>query len=75
MHLAAQNNCMLVAGKEASPLSTLHGIAIVLKTGQEKLYPPTYITVSVAAVPHTYFRSSLRILFTVFLETKTQLGN
>ena len=62
---------MLVVGKEGSTLSTLW---IVSKTGQEKLYAPTDISVSLAVgVGDTYFWSSLRNLFIVFLETKTQL--
>ena len=33
MHLAAQKICILVVGKEASTLSTLHGIANGAKNG------------------------------------------
>ena len=33
MHIAAQKICMLVVGKEASTLSTLHGIANCVKNG------------------------------------------
>ena len=35
MHLAAQKICMLVVGKEANTLSTLHGIANCVKTGRK----------------------------------------
>ena len=39
--------CMLVMGKEASTLSTLHGIVKCVKNEeQEKLYPPTDVSVS-----------------------------
>ena len=38
---------LYVVGKEASLLSTLHGIANYAKTGQqEKLYAPTDVSVS-----------------------------
>ena len=48
---------------------------IVLKTGQEKLYPPTDFNRSASPcnVARNYSRSSLRIFFTAFLEIKTQL--
>ena len=56
-HLAAQIYCMLVVRKEPNTLSILHGLRVVLKTGQEKLYLPTDISVSLTAVcvTHTYF--------------------
>ena len=44
---------MLVVGKEANTISTLHEWRVVLKTGQEKLYPPTDISVSFVAVSPT----------------------
>ena len=65
---------MLVVGKEASTLSTLHGIANCVKNGANKknciLQP---MSASRSSVAHNYFRPSLRILFTAFLETKPQL--
>ena len=73
MHLATQKICILVVGKEANTFSTLRGIGnCVKKTGQEKLYLPTERPAP-CSVGHTYFRSSLRILFAGFLETKTQI--
>ena len=39
--------CMLVVGKEASKLSTLHGITNFVKKGTtRKLYPPTDVSIS-----------------------------
>ena len=38
MYLAAQNICMLVVGKEASTLSTLHGIANCINPIQHGLF-------------------------------------
>ena len=65
---------MLVVGKEASTLCTLHGIANCVKNGANKkiciLQP---MSASRSSVAHNYFRPSLRILFTAFLETKPQL--
>ena len=74
MHLAAQNICMFVVGKEASTLSTIHGIANCVKSGTRKFVCSNwYQRLAHCSVAHTYFQSSLRILFTVFLEMKTQL--
>ena len=74
MHLAAQKICMLVVGKEASTLSALHGIENCVKTGTRKIVSSKrYQRLAHCSVAHSYFRSSLRILLTVFLETKTQL--
>ena len=45
---------MLVVGKEASILSTLHGIVNCVKNGTtRKMYPPTDVSVSLAAVSPT----------------------
>ena len=66
--------CMLVVGKEANTLSTLHGIANCVKNGTRKIVSSNrYKRLARCSVAHTYFWSSLRILFTVFLETKTEL--
>ena len=74
MHLAAQKICMLVVGKGASTLSTLHGIANCVKNGTRKLVSSNrYQRLARCSVAHIYFRSSSKILFTVVLETKTQL--
>ena len=65
---------MLVVGKEASTLSTLHGIANCVKNGTRKIVSSNrYQRLARCSVAYTYFRSSLRSLFTVFLETKIQL--
>ena len=65
---------MLVVGKEASTLSKLHGIANCVKNGTRKIVSSNrYQRLARCSVAHTYFRSSLRILFTAFLETKIQL--
>ena len=65
-HLAALKICRLVVGKEASALSTLHGIVNCVKN---------WTTRKILSFNrcHNYFHSSLRNLFTAFLETKTQL--
>ena len=73
MHLAAQIICMLVVGKEANTFSTLHGIANCVKNGTRKIVSSNrYKRLVRCSVAHTYFWSSLRILFS-FLETKTEL--
>ena len=65
---------MLFVGKETSTLSTLHGIANCVKNGTSKIVSSNrYQRLARCRFAHTYFRSSLRVLFTVFLETKTQL--
>ena len=48
---------------------------IVLKTGHKKLYLPTDVSRSASScnVACNYIQSGLRIFFTVFLETETQL--
>ena len=74
MHLAAQKMFMLVVGKEASTLSTLHGIANCVKNATREIVSSSqYKRLACCSVTHPYFWSSLRILFTVFLETRTQL--
>ena len=51
-------------------VSTLYGIANRIKNGViRKNVPPAYDR----SVALNYFRTGLRILFTTFLETKTQL--
>ena len=67
--------CMLVVRKEASTLSTLQEIANSDKNGTRRkvVSPNRYQRLARCSVGHSYFRSSLRILFTVFSETKTQL--
>ena len=65
---------MLIIGKKASTLSTLHGITNCIKNETRKIVSSTrYQRLARCCVAHTYFWSSLRILFTVFLETKTHL--
>ena len=64
---------MLVVGKEASSLSTLHGIMNCTKRDNKKNCILQPMSASRCSVAHNYFWSSLRILFTAFLETKTQL--
>ena len=65
---------MLVVGKEANTFSTLHGIANCVKNGTRKIVSFNRCKRLVrCSVVHIYFWSSLRILFTVFLETKTEL--
>ena len=65
---------MLIVGKEASTLSTLHRIANCVKNGTRKIVSSNwYQHLVCCSVTHTYYWSSLRILFTVFLETKIQL--
>ena len=65
---------MLVVAKEASTLSTLHEIANCVKNETRTIVSSNrYQRLARCSVPHIYSRSSLRILFTVFLETKTQL--
>ena len=74
MHLAAQKICMLVERKEANTLSTLHGIVNCVKNGTRKIVSYNrYKHLARYSVAHTCFWLSLRILFTVFLETKTEL--
>ena len=68
--------CMLVVGKEARALSTLHGIANCVKNGTtRKIVSSNRCQRLVAVSPTTdnYFRSSLRILFKAFL--KLNSGN
>ena len=66
-HLATPKICMLVVGKEASTLSRLHGIANCVKNGTRKIISSNrYQHLARCSVTHTYFQSSLRILFTVF---------
>ena len=73
-HLATQKICMLVVGKEAGTFSTLHRMTNCVKNGTRKIVSSNrYQRLPRCSVTHTYFRSSLRILFTVFSETKTQL--
>ena len=64
---------MLVVEKEASTLNTLHGFANFVKNGTRKIISSNRYQRFSTDIAHTYFRSSLRILLTVFLETKTQL--
>ena len=67
---------VLVVGKEASTLSKLHGIANCVKNGTGKIVSSNrYQCLARCSVTHNYFWSSLRILFTVFLEMKTNSGN
>ena len=73
MHLATQKICMLVVGKEANTVSTLDGIANCLKNETRRKIVSSNPCQRPSAVTHNYIRSSLRILFTAFLETKTQL--
>ena len=74
-HLAAEKICRLVVGEEASTLSILHGIANCVKNGTTKKIVSSLqpMSASRCSVAHNYCRSSLRILFTAFLETKTYL--
>ena len=68
---AAQKICGPVV-RRANKFSTLHESRIVLKTGQyEKTFLP-HMTASRSSVALNYFRTGWRILFTTFLETKTQ---
>ena len=63
---------MLVVGKQASPFSILHGIAHCVKNEKRIIVCSNrYQRLACCNVARTYFRSSLRIFFTVFLETKT----
>ena len=65
---------MSVIGKEASTFCILQGIANCVKMGQKKLYPPTDISVSLAAVsPRPTFGQVRESCSQFFLETKTQL--
>ena len=66
---------MLVVGKEANTLSTLHGIANCVKNRTREIVSSNrYQRLAHCSVAHTcYFRSGLRILFTVLSEKKTQL--
>ena len=55
--LAAQKICMLVVGKEASTLSTLHGIANCVKNRTRKIVSSNrYQRLAGCSVSHTYFR-------------------
>ena len=67
--------CMLVVGKEASTLSTLHGIANCVKNETTRKIVSSNQCQHLAgcSVARNYFRSGLRILFKVFLGTKTKL--
>ena len=57
--------------EEANTLSTLHKIAHCIKTGQyEKMFLEQMTAYRVTL---SYFQAGFRILFTTFLETKTQL--
>ena len=73
MHLPAQKICMLVVEKDASTLSTLHGIANYAKTGQQEKFIFQLMSEPPLSVAQNYFRSSFGTVFTAFLETKTQL--
>ena len=65
---------MLVVGKEANRLSKLHGIMNCVKKGTREIVSSNqYQSLARCNVALTYFRSNLRIVFTDFLETKTQL--
>ena len=68
---------MLVVGKEATTLITLHGIANWVKIGQqEKLYPPTDASVSLAAVSSTtIFSQFLKSSSSYFYKQKLNSGN
>ena len=56
MHLAAQKICMLIVGKEASALSTLHGIANCAKNGTTRKIVFSNLCQGLAAVsPITTF--------------------
>ena len=73
-HLVAQKICRLVVGKEASTICTLHGIAIFfIKRDNKKNQILQPMSASRCSVAQNHFQSSLRILFTAFLETKTHL--
>ena len=55
-HLAARRICMLVVGKEASTLSTLHGIANCVKNGPtRKIVSSNQCQRLAAASPTTTF--------------------
>ena len=64
---------MLVVGKEARALSPLHGIANYAETGQQEKFMFQPISASPLQCRPKLLLSSLRILLTAFLETKTQL--
>ena len=72
---SAQKISMLVVEKEATMLSTLHRLANCVKNGTAKkiVSPKRCQRLACCSVVHNYFRSSFRILLTVFLEIKTQL--
>ena len=74
-HLAHQKICMLVVGKNANTLSTLHGFKNWFKDGttRKTVSFNWYQRLACCSVIHNYFWSSLRNFFTAFLETKTQL--
>ena len=72
----AQKIRMLVVEKEASTLSTLHGITNCVKNRTRKIVSSNqYQRLVRCSVARTYFRSSLRILFTVFEKRKLDSGN
>ena len=61
-------NLYVVLEKEGSTPNTLHGIGNCTENGTtRKLYPPTDVSVPLRCT-HNYFRSSLKIVFTAFLE-------
>ena len=64
---------MLVVGKKPNIFSTLHGIKNCVKNGTIRKIVSSNQCQHLArcGVTHNYFQSSLRILFTAFLETKT----
>ena len=66
---------MLVVGKKASTLSTLHGIANCVKNRATRKVISSNRCQRLArcSVAQNYFWLNLRILFAPFLETKTQL--
>ena len=51
MHLAAQKICMLVVGKEANTLSTLHGTANCVKSRTRKIVSSNRVSSSLQCRP------------------------
>ena len=73
MYLAAQNICMLVVGKEARHLVHCTESRIVLKTGQqEKLYPPTDVSVSQQCRPQLLSVKFENLAHNIFRNEKCQ---
>ena len=66
--------CMLVVGKEASTLSTLHGIANCVKNGQqEKLYSPTDVSISQQCRPQLLSVKFENLVHSIFRNEKLTL--